>query len=61
MANINVQFSDDTETTVVGFFGSPQDPNFYPNIGEIDSSDPRWKSYYDNQPAWVQQYLPAPI
>jgi hypothetical protein len=46
MTTVYVQFSDSTETKIVGIFGSPQDPSVYPNQGEIDSSDDRIIVYY---------------
>lgn len=60
MPSINVQFSDGTKTTIVSYFGSAQDSDIYPNLGAIDSSDLRWKSYYGAQPTLVQPYLPTP-
>lgn len=56
---INVQFSDNTEERVVGYFSSPQDPTVWPNMGQIDTSDARWKTYYDAQPDTVKSLIPA--
>lgn len=60
MATVNVQFSDSTEATIVSYFGSPQDSDVYANYAEIGTSDARWKTYYEAQSAFVQQYLPPP-
>lgn len=57
---LNVQFADDTEEVIIAYFGSPQDPNFYANLGEVDSSDPRWHAYVDSLPEWIKPMLPAP-
>ncbi|WP_042298947.1 hypothetical protein [Paraburkholderia kururiensis] len=57
---LNVQFSDSTEETIIGYFASPQDPAVWPNMGTVEVTDARWKTYYDAQPATSQQYLPAP-
>jgi hypothetical protein len=60
MNTLNVQFSDATETTIVSYFGSPQDPVAWPNQGAVDASDERWKIYFDSQPPITQRLLPAP-
>jgi hypothetical protein len=60
MSTINVEYSDGTETTVTGFFGSTQDPEVFPNQGTLETSDARWKTYYEAQPAAMQSMLPPP-
>jgi hypothetical protein len=60
MTMVNVQFSDDTQATIVAYFASPQDSDFYQNMGAVETSDPRWKTYYDFQSDYLQQYLPRP-
>lgn len=61
MTMIYVQFADATQDRVISYFGCPQDEEAFPNQGEIDTSDPRWKAYYDAQdPFWIQPGLPAP-
>ncbi|MBU9359545.1 hypothetical protein KTE52_24705 [Burkholderia multivorans] len=57
---INVQFSDGAQTAIIGFFGAPQDPEVWPNMGIVAESDARWKTYYDAQPPAAQMYLPVP-
>ncbi len=37
-----VQFTDNTEAKLLSVFGSPQDPVFYPNQGEIPEDDIRY-------------------
>jgi hypothetical protein len=44
---INVNFSDSTQTEIANYFASPQDPEQWPNQGAISTSDPRWKTFYD--------------
>ncbi len=56
---LNVQFADATERVIIAYFGSPQDPNFYENLGQVDSSDPRWHAYVDSLPEWIKPLLPA--
>jgi hypothetical protein len=60
MATLNVQFSDSTGATIMAYFASPQDPKAFANQGTVDTSDERWKAYYDAQLPMIQQYLPAP-
>jgi hypothetical protein len=47
MTAINVQFSDPTEKVITSVFGCPQDPEVWPNQGQIDSSDPRYLVFID--------------
>lgn len=42
-----IQFSDETETKIVSVFGGPQDPNVYPNQGEIEDTDQRYLDYFN--------------
>lgn len=58
---INVQFSDDSNTRVVSYFGSRQDPDFYENIGEIEASNLRWLAYYESINKWDRTALPVPV
>lgn len=60
MATINVQFSDASQEAIISYFGSPQDPEVVSNFGTVETSDPRWKAYYDTQADWVKPYLPTP-
>ena len=43
--NVNVQFSDSTENTVIAYFGCQQDHSIYPNQAVIDSNDPRFQAF----------------
>ncbi|MDR5815780.1 hypothetical protein QCE62_19525 [Caballeronia sp. LZ033] len=60
MTTIYVQFSDDTDTTIISYFSCPQDPDVWANQGTIDSSDPRWKVYFDAQSPFIQGLIPNP-
>jgi hypothetical protein len=42
MTAIHVQFADLTEQTIISYFAGPQDPDVWPNQGEIEDSDPRY-------------------
>ena len=57
---IDVQFSDSAETTIVSWFACPQDPTVYPNQGQVDTSDNRYKAFFDARPVSMQKGLPAP-
>lgn len=46
MALLNVQFSGPDEKTVISYFGDPQSASVYANMGTVDSSDARWRSFY---------------
>jgi hypothetical protein len=59
MTTLCVQYSDTTEAVIVSYFGSPQDPSVYPGYGTVETSDARWKTFYDSEP-FMQSGLPAP-
>jgi|GEM_PF-3238294 hypothetical protein len=59
---IYVQFSDASETKVIGYFCSgDNDPKVWPNQGEVTAADPRWKTYINSQTAFLQSMLPPPV
>jgi hypothetical protein len=61
MTIVNVQFSDATSQTVVAFFSSPQDENSYPYQGQVDTTDDRYKAFYNTlNPVSARATLPAP-
>lgn len=60
MTEIFVQFSSASEETIVASFGAPQDETAFPNQGVVNSSDPRWGTYYKTIPAGAQSAWPAP-
>jgi hypothetical protein len=51
---INVQFADSSEATIVSVFAGPQDPEAYPNQGTIPSSDARYQTWYSALPAFIK-------
>ncbi|WP_133062322.1 hypothetical protein [Paraburkholderia hospita] len=59
MQKLYVQFSDSTETTIVAWFAVEQNPEGLANSGNVDSSDARYRAFYDGLPASVQPNLPA--
>lgn len=60
MTAINVQFSDSGKSAIVSYFSCAQDPKVWPNFGQVDASDARWKAFYETQPLWTQATLPLP-
>ena len=60
MSTIYVQFLDESEEEIVSIFGSPQDEKFWPHQGTVDSSDSRYKDYYENMPEISREHLPNP-
>lgn len=56
---LNVQFADSSESTIDAYFASPQDPSAYANLGTVDTSDPRWASFYEAVGGAIAG-LPAP-
>lgn len=42
-----VQFEDDSESVIFSLFSCPQDTDVWLNQGEVQTSDPRYKTYYD--------------
>lgn len=57
---INVQFSDDKETTIVSIFTGKQDDSIFPNQGEVEPSDVRYKSFYNSLPDYMKNLMPTP-
>lgn len=57
---VNVQFEDETEAVIISYFAGPQDPAYWKFQGTVDSSDPRWHTYYNSLPDWLKPYLPTP-
>lgn len=60
MTTIYVQFADATDASIVSQFSCPQDPDIWPNQGTVESNDPRWKTYYDEQSPFIQGLLSKP-
>lgn len=60
MTTVYVQFADSTDAMIVAAFAVAQNPAYYPNSGEVDTSDARWKTYYDSLPEFAQVGWPAP-
>tara|TARA_Y100000114_G_C11512752_1_gene209763 strand:+ start:85 stop:270 length:186 start_codon:yes stop_codon:yes gene_type:complete len=60
VTTLYVQFYDSSEQEIIALFGGPQDPDVFPNQGTVDTSDTRWKAYYDKQDAFIKTLLPKP-
>ncbi len=60
MVTLYVQFTDSTETVVSSVFPCPQDADLYPNQGEMETSDARYKAFFESLPPVSQTYIPRP-
>lgn len=60
MATINVQFTDSKKTAICAYFGAPQDPDVYPNLGTVNTADARYVAFYSGQSPQFQAFLPSP-
>jgi hypothetical protein len=61
MTVIYVQFTDVTEQVIQTCFTGPQDPAQWPNQGTVETSDARWKVFYNMLAAvYMADGLPAP-
>lgn len=61
MELLNVQFSDDTETSIISVFTCSQDPSVWPNQGQVSLDDPRYHAYCSSVPKTLLTGLPDPI
>lgn len=43
-----VQFKDSTEAAIICVFGCPQDPEAWPNQGEVEESDVRYVAFLES-------------
>lgn len=58
--SIIIQFSDSSETVIISYFSAmPPYPEQFPNLGEVEASDPRWEIYYDSMNPYAPG-LPEP-
>jgi hypothetical protein len=46
MTTVNVQFTDSTKTAILSYFGAPQDPTVYANLGTTDTDSSMWATFY---------------
>lgn len=56
---INVQFSDTTETTIVAVFANAQNPDVWPNQGEVADTDPRYLQFISPTPTLALKAVEA--
>lgn len=45
-----VQFETEEALAVINVFSSPQDPEQWPNMGELEDDDPRYFAFLANYP-----------
>lgn len=60
MTTLNVQFTDSSKATIESYFAGPQDGSVFPNLGTVETNDPKQKSYYDGMTATGVIGLPMP-
>lgn len=47
MQTVFVQFADSTDKAIISWFGSPQNPDDFPNYGTVQTDDPRYLAFYE--------------
>ncbi|MGP2543358.1 hypothetical protein [Yersinia sp. 2541 StPb PI] len=55
-----VQFSNSKKIEIIAYLAEPQDPENYPNQGEVEADDPVWAVFYDRVHMWMDG-LPVPM
>lgn len=60
LTTLYCQFSDGTEKSIVSVFSCPQDPEYWPNQGEVKSDDSRYAAYFDAVGKDLQRYMLKP-
>ncbi|KVE18789.1 hypothetical protein WI92_30975 [Burkholderia vietnamiensis] len=60
MTTIYVQFADSRQSKIAAVFSCSQDPDTYPDQGEVSSSDARYSAYFAALPVSAQMYLAPP-
>lgn len=60
MQLLYVQFSDDKKEKIISYFSGPQPVDYWPNQGTVYSSDPLWKTYFNEQSPMLQTMIPIP-
>ncbi|AIS96360.1 Uncharacterised protein [Burkholderia pseudomallei] len=55
-----VQFSGADEKVIVAVFASVQDNKIFMNQGQVDLSDPRYASFFNELPPLAREALPLP-
>ncbi|WP_177318071.1 hypothetical protein [Burkholderia ubonensis] len=55
-----VAFSDASETKVTAIFDCEQDLSSWPHQGELQTSDPRYATFFSTFPLLMQASLPQP-
>lgn len=60
MSNIHAQFTGADLKVMQGWFGSPQDPDIWPNQADIETTDSRYNDWYFSQPEGLRWMSPDP-
>lgn len=48
-----VQFSDESQTKIISVFAGPQDPEYWPNMGEVEDDDQRYLDFINPPPDYL--------
>lgn len=54
-----VQFSDSKKTEIIAYLAGSQDPEDFPDQGEVEADDPKWAVFYGKVHMWMDG-LPEP-
>lgn len=57
---INVNFTNAKKEVISQYFSSPQSPEWYKFLGEVELSDPRWSEFYLRVNEEDRNELPVP-
>ena len=60
MTTLYIAFTDESGSAIASFFSGPQDKAGFPYQATIESSDPKWKAFYDSVPEMMRNGLPEP-
>ena len=60
MTMIYVQFKDSSQTELESVFGGQQDPTAWPNQGQVQASDARYKAFFNGLIPIVKPSMPQP-
>ena len=60
MTTLYIAFTDESGSAIASFFSGPQDKAAFPHQATIETSDPKWKAFYESIPEMMRDGLPAP-
>lgn len=62
LSTIHANFAEDDaqQSTIIGIWGSPQDPEVWKNQGAMPSDDARYVQYFNAQPKLIREFMIKP-